>query len=535
MRALRLSFDGNDDGAAIARVWAAPWLSQLTRLDFDVRHGLVAGAVPRGGLDLPQLRELSLHGVLTQCSGLTPGQAAAVAACRLPRLEALGLRHPAPGSIAVLMVAPWAAGLSRVELLGDVEAAWCDAQAAAALARASSLTSLKLEFTGATRLGREPVRQPGLDGPRLAALLAAPWRTSLQRLELNGQPLGGSPAGDAARAALAVAALPALRALCLKNTGVTLAGLAELAGSPWARGLVAFEATGMEMHPPRPAAADSWWQLGPVMDGGLERAFAGVALPSLRSLSFEFCALLTADALLWFCRRTPWLSQLESLTIRGIAATPLDLEALARPWRACSGAELQPRRWALRRGKSWRPVTLAVFFILAQLRAASTVRAQPHPLLPGCSTAPRRPPGATAPLRRASDHVLFTLCQIEKQLCVLAAAPLPPQLQRSSQPRLSPRNNRLPARGPLLRTTRRAKAAPQMAAPAPSSVPPAPAWRWGPRAAAALASWGNLARGQFEDRGRTAVSGQLSHKPPAYAWSEGWRHCRSPPPPPATG
>jgi hypothetical protein len=329
LRALRLSFGGKADGPALARVWAAPWLSQLTRLDLGAAHGLVAGAVPRGGLHLPQLRELWLRGSWQPGGGLTPGQAAAVAACRLPRLESLGVCQPALGSIPALMAAPWAAGLSRVEL--DVEADWFDASVMAALARASSLTSLSLRFyLGGGR------QQPGLDGPTMAALLAAPWRTSLQRLELTRQPLGGEPpTGDAARAALAGAALPALRALSLKNTGVTLAGLAELAGAPWARGLVAFEAEGSVMSPPLgPAVEDSWWQPAPAAGGGLEPAFAGVALPSLRSLSIEHCTLLTVDALLSFCRHTPWLSQLESLKIRGVAATPCDFKV----WEAAAEA-----------------------------------------------------------------------------------------------------------------------------------------------------------------------------------------------------
>jgi hypothetical protein len=133
----------------------------------------------------------------------------------------------------------------------------------------------------------------------MAALLAAPWRTSLQRLELTRQPLGSdTPAGDAARASAAAAALPALHALCLEDTGVTLAGLAELAAAPWARGVVDFKVKGNAMRPPPgPAAADSWWQLAPAAGDGLEPAFAGVALPSLRSLSFKYCTLLTADAL----------------------------------------------------------------------------------------------------------------------------------------------------------------------------------------------------------------------------------------------
>jgi hypothetical protein len=294
LRALQLSFDGDGDGAALAsRVWAAPWLSQLTRLDLGVFEGLVAEAVPGGGLDLPQLRELWLRGSREPGGGLTPSQAEAVAACRLPRLESLGLRNPAPGSIAALMAAPWAAGLSQLQLLGDSDAAWCEAQAVVALARASSLTSLTLDFSPGGRPGHVPVRQPGLDGPRLAELLAAPWRTSLQRLELTRQPLGATPSGAAARAALAAAALPALRALCLDNTGVTLAGLAELAAAPWARGLVDFKAKGIFERPANPAVADSWWQLAPAAGGGLEPAFAGAALPSLRSLSFVDCTPLT--------------------------------------------------------------------------------------------------------------------------------------------------------------------------------------------------------------------------------------------------
>jgi hypothetical protein len=336
LRALQLSFSSAASAPALARVWAAPWLSQLTRLDLEISRGLVAEAVPGGGLDLPQLRELWLRGSWQPGGGLTPVEAAAVAACRLPHLESLGLRNPTPGSIAALMAAPWAARLSRVQLIGDSEAAWCDAQATAALARAASLTSLTLSFS---RGGRQ---QRGLDGPRLAALLAAPWRTSLQRLELTRQPLGGTPAGDAARAALVASALPALRALCLDNTGVTLAGLAELAAAPWARGVVDFKAKGDTMRPPPgPAAADSWWQ-PPAAGGGFEPAFAGAALPSLRSLSIEYCTALTADGLLWFCRRAPWLSQLESLEIRGVAATPWDHEVWEAATEAAGPPELRP-------------------------------------------------------------------------------------------------------------------------------------------------------------------------------------------------
>jgi hypothetical protein len=291
LRALELSFSrGAADAPALARVWAAPWLAQLTRLDLaadDERFGrggaagtagVVAAAVPPGGLDLPQLRELWLRGSWEPGGALAPEQAAAVAACRLPRLEALGLRNPAPGAVARLAAAPWAAGLSRLELAGGPHAGWCDAQAVAALARASSLASLALDFSCSGdlyhRVRLAPGQQTGLDGPAAAALLAAPWRAALTRLELSGQPLGGSAAGDAARAALAAAPLPALRALCLKHTGVTLGGLAELAGASWARRLVEFESKGRPLlrSPERPPTGSSWQQ-----------AFAGAALPGLRS------------------------------------------------------------------------------------------------------------------------------------------------------------------------------------------------------------------------------------------------------------
>jgi hypothetical protein len=223
--ALRLSFS-RGGGPALVRVLSAPWLAQLTRLDLDADHRLVAKALPRGGLDLPQLRELWLRGACGWTGGLKSRHAAALAACRLPRLETLGLFYTKPGSIAALMAAPWAAGLSRVELRGTGDVDWFDASAVAPLARASSLTWLTLMFfpSDSGHDSLEAAYQTGMDGPKMAELLAAPWSTSLQRLEFNRQQLGENPMGDAARAALAAVALPALRALHLVHTGPGPAG-----------------------------------------------------------------------------------------------------------------------------------------------------------------------------------------------------------------------------------------------------------------------------------------------------------------------
>ena len=131
----------------------------------------------------------------------------------------------------------------------------------------------------------------------------------------------------------------------LDQTGVTLAELAELAGAPWACRLVDLKVDGSVDSALRvvrasgSAAADSYWKLAPPTGCGLEPAFSGVALPSLRSLSLEYVTPLSADALLPLFKRASWLTQLESLEIRGPAASQWDLAV----WEAVTDAAGLPQ------------------------------------------------------------------------------------------------------------------------------------------------------------------------------------------------
>ncbi|KAI8466566.1 MAG: hypothetical protein J3K34DRAFT_57929 [Monoraphidium minutum] len=228
----------NGGARGIDALWAAPWLTQLTRLDLFRGAESNGGGVgfggnilqelPSKGRALPALQELRLTQHYAAGVGFTPADAARLAACRLPALRRLTLSKIKPGALPPLMAAGWAAGLVDLSIAGT-EPGWCGA---AALARALGLTRLDLSC-------RTGVEGSSLDAAALGALLSAPWAEALQELRLYGQPLGGGAAGDAAARALAAAPLPRLRACTLVHTRLTAAGVAVLAAAPWLPGLTA--------------------------------------------------------------------------------------------------------------------------------------------------------------------------------------------------------------------------------------------------------------------------------------------------------
>ncbi|KAI8471625.1 MAG: hypothetical protein J3K34DRAFT_506300 [Monoraphidium minutum] len=238
------------DLRGLTSLWAAPMLTQLTRLVLrgwgDGRHGDGGGplaALPGAGLELPALQELGLTSTYAGAA-FSPADAARLAACRLPALRRLSLAAVTPGALPPLMAAGWAAGLRDLWLESGLPG-WCGAAGAAALARPSALTRLE-RLNIVPNSEDEGTAAPCMDPAAFGALLSAPWAETLQELRLYGQPLGGGAVGDAAARALAAARLPRLRALELGHASLTAASVAALAAAPfaaapWLRGLTALK------------------------------------------------------------------------------------------------------------------------------------------------------------------------------------------------------------------------------------------------------------------------------------------------------
>ncbi|KAI8466567.1 MAG: hypothetical protein J3K34DRAFT_57932 [Monoraphidium minutum] len=222
------------DVSGLDALWAAPWLTQLTRVEvarwgqfYGGDGGSMLTGLPSEGRTLPALQELRLIGDYAADGGFTPADAARLAACRLPALRRLDLMQVSPGALPPLMAAGWAAGLRRL-LVDSGLPGWCGAAGAAALARASVLTRLELSC----RPSHGSIEDVSLDAAAFKALLTAPWAATLQELSLSGQPLGGGAAGEGAAGALAAAHLPRLRACTLNVARLTAAGVAALAAAP---------------------------------------------------------------------------------------------------------------------------------------------------------------------------------------------------------------------------------------------------------------------------------------------------------------
>ncbi|KAI8466569.1 MAG: hypothetical protein J3K34DRAFT_57973 [Monoraphidium minutum] len=328
LAALRgLKLNGNMRG--LDALWAAPWLTQLTRLEVwrwverdDDGDGGGAGAGAGGSLlaglvnegrALPALQELGLTGAYAAGGGFTPADAARLAACRLPALRRLALSCIAPGALPPLMAAGWAAGLRDLSVAGT-EPEWCGAAGAAALSRPSALTRLSF----GSRFGRGGAAPVTLGAAELSALLSASWSMTLLELSLIFQDLGGNPAGEDAARALAAVRLARLRVLTLNDTRLAAAGVAALAAAPWLPGLTALT---LERNP------------------GLAACLGDLARLDLRGLrSFALCDLsphpgFRGEQLLTLSG-APWLRQLEAVKVK-VQATPGDMEDVLQHHRAC--------------------------------------------------------------------------------------------------------------------------------------------------------------------------------------------------------
>lgn len=196
-----------------AQFWASPWpLSQLTRLYWDmtdygkcVAENLAKtdskAAAAGGAAAAPALAELDCGR-----SCMSPEAAAALAACRLPALQALSVKTMERGALGALSAAAWLAGLTSlcvqdtgVDDTADEE--WM----ASATAGVSQLQALTFAHTRA-----------GPSGRAFAALLAA--NTGLRSLSIKSYEY--CAALDPLRA-LVAAPLPLLTSITFDNVPFT--------------------------------------------------------------------------------------------------------------------------------------------------------------------------------------------------------------------------------------------------------------------------------------------------------------------------
>lgn len=215
-------------------------------------------------------------------------------------------------------------------------AGWCGAVGAAALARATALTHLEYRCFANTAGG--PTEHASLDGPAMAALLAAPLSERLASLSLCGQSLGGCAAGDGAMAALAAARLPRLRALEVTGAGLTDGGgFTTLMQAPWLRAVTELKFSRNQL----PGAA-----LG---------AIAAADLPSLQSLVVDDHYCHAGVNQLLSLHKAAWAAQLQRVEVGVRAATDIDyylmelenLGASGMPFHACAvrGADVKCFIW----------------------------------------------------------------------------------------------------------------------------------------------------------------------------------------------
>ncbi|KAI8464219.1 MAG: hypothetical protein J3K34DRAFT_492513 [Monoraphidium minutum] len=383
LRGLKLS----GDVRGLDALWAAPWLTQLTRLEvWRLPHnnggwdGSLVDDLPSGGRALPAgsaaaLQHLSLTGIYADGGGFTPADGARLAACSLPALHELAVDNLMPRALPPLMAAGWAAGLRDLRVEGQVPG-WCGAAGAAALARPSALTRLIFRYHSNEGYA---ISAP-LSLAAFRTLLSAPWAATLQDLQLHGQPLGGSSAeltrlelhygaaaplnaaalgallsapwaaapqeltisgcargcgsaGAAAVRTLAAARLPRLRTFKLQNTRLTLAGAAALLAAPWLPGLTALELrgnTGM--------AASLLGGLACLDLRGL-LAFALSDHYRYHQVNHGQITGVTGDDVRAL-GRAPWLRRLQRLEV-DVEAPYGDLQDTLKHYHACRGALLE--------------------------------------------------------------------------------------------------------------------------------------------------------------------------------------------------
>lgn len=266
--------------ASLAALCAAPFLSQLTRLTLALEKPERVPAV----LDLPALRKLEVR---PAGSMLMPGAVAErVAGWRLPELRAAALsKVGGEGSAAALLSAPWM-NSGRLESL---ELHWGPPRPLGAALAARPPPPLGC-------LTRLDLGEPRLGARELTALLAA--APGLRSLGFTRQELGGTPAADAAAAALAAAALPSLAELRLHYCSLAPGGLSALCGAPWFGGLETLILVGNNL-------------LGAA---GL-RKLCAARLPRLRAFTYNNNGAVAPAEYAAELGGARWLRQLEHLAI----------------------------------------------------------------------------------------------------------------------------------------------------------------------------------------------------------------------------
>ena len=251
-------------------VWRAPWLAQLTKLDFSgpveafdrLARALAPGALPRvrelalgtgPGASRP-IPAAALDALLAACGPAARLETLCVMTASWQHVAELAARLPA---LSALLIGPCLDDRPHAGNSGDLDAPF--ASRVAAVAAIGELKAAPL--APLTRLGLNVEGHWLRAVPRkLGALLAAPWAAaSLVDLELygaldgsggGGGGDGGSGGGGGAFPALAaLAALPSLRALRLRYPHFTPAALRRVAGDvearadAWAPRLTDFELT----------------------------------------------------------------------------------------------------------------------------------------------------------------------------------------------------------------------------------------------------------------------------------------------------
>ncbi|MGD9904452.1 MAG: protein kinase [Vicinamibacterales bacterium] len=288
-RVRHLDVADNDLGdAGLAAMVGAPYLSALRTAALG-RNGLTATGLALLSGAPAELERLDLTGNPLGDDG------AGVLAHLLPRLpvRSLGLADcgmSGRGLATILAAAP--SGLAHLSLSGNaVDASGAMELAAAAAARPASL---ELARTGL-----------GVDG--LTALARSPFGHRLRRLVLDGALRGAEPRA----AADALAALPALRTLSLRETDAGDALVTALTGSPVAARL---EDLDLAFNPVGDAGA------APIADGGW---------PALRRLRLDHTRIsIAAAASIWASPHLPTLHRASCAhaTLEGA----VDLHSLGR-------------------------------------------------------------------------------------------------------------------------------------------------------------------------------------------------------------
>ena len=299
------------DAGDARRLLGAPWLAQLTRL--KVVHGSSADvlltALP-AGLRLPSLRVFALAPAGTKAArpALHLAGARCLAACELPALQGLSLRHVDAGPLAELFVAPWAQGMEWLHLTSCMGSCTVS-QAQTWTAPFTRLTRLLFDAPPLDRAAggtsaADAAAHADAGASLLTPILSAPWAAGLQTLLLGG-------GGGTARA-LAAAPLPSLCTLQLRST-VGPDDITRLSAAPWLRHLQTFDLC--HWDPKKPEG---------------NRALAELRMPRLECLQVVHYKWGEAGRIsegLRVLATVPWLAQLQCLIVKGGSHIPPQLRA----------------------------------------------------------------------------------------------------------------------------------------------------------------------------------------------------------------